>query len=93
MSVDLLQAMERDERAMERLASASEVIAENVTLVVKLLARVVEHEYPVRTQPRDAVVTHIPGPEDELRASQGASEESTEDWIGLREREILERKP
>jgi hypothetical protein len=87
LSEALEESIERDERAMERLASAAELIASNLTLFVRLLNQWYERTYPVKGPVTDATITRIPTAEDKLRQEQGDTGEKTvEEWIGPRER-------
>jgi len=90
MTVDIIAAMEKDERAMERMASAFEVIADTLTAWYKLEQQRFEKQFPVKPDARDATITRIPSREDALKEDQGASEEPTDEWIGLREQELIE---
>ena len=95
--VDILEGMERDERAMERIACAFEVVADTLVAMHKLQVQRLEKEFPPKHEPRDSIVTRIPTSEELLRRSQGQTgEESTEEWmqldIGPRERELLKRE-
>jgi hypothetical protein len=87
---DIMDALERDERAMERIAAAMEAIAESLVALYKLQEARFDKEFPVKREPQDATVTHVPTSEDELKASQGASSETLEEWIGPRETGFLE---
>ena len=87
MSSQLEESLDRDTRAMERIADAFEQIA-------KLLAQFYEKMYPPSHEPGDLTLTRLPDSIDEIKASQGESEESTETWlsdVGPREREFIEK--
>lgn len=75
----------------ERACLALEGIATALTEWVKIEAQRFEKEYPPKREPREALVTYIPTEEEELQRDQGASGESQDEWIGLREREVLEQ--
>lgn len=76
----------------ERAVVALEQIGEALTTLAKLGSQVFDKFYPVKV-PRDATVTHLPSAEDELRESLGETgEETTEEWVGLREQEVIEKK-
>lgn len=79
--------IERDERAMERIAVAFEHIA-------AVAQAWYNRTYPVRSEASDATVTHIPTPEDALKEDQGATGEPLDDWltdvIGPREQKLVE---
>ncbi len=68
---------------MERIAIAFEEIALTGHKFFDKL-------YPVRTELRDALVTHRQTEEEKLREDQGASEETDEEWVGPRERQYEE---
>jgi hypothetical protein len=80
------EAIDRDTRAMERLADSFEMIA-------KLMAQFFDKMYPPSHEPRDVTLTRLPDTIDRIKEDQGASEESTEEWLDLgpREREVIER--
>lgn len=84
MSNQLEESLDRDTRAMERLADSFEMIA-------KLLAQFYEKMYPPKHEPRDVTLTHIPTQEDRIKEAQGSTSETTDEWldIGPREREYL----
>jgi len=92
--VDILASIERDERAMERIAAAMESIADSYTAMYKLMAEGLDKVFPPKHEPRDAIVTRLLSDEDRLKASQGATGEATiEQWteLGPRERELVEK--
>lgn len=81
-----------DTRAMERIATAFETIADTLDAMYKLQQERFDREYPTRF-PKDAVVTRLPTEEEKLARAQGATGESSlDEWmqIGPREREIIE---
>lgn len=80
---------ENELMAVERIASAFEVIADTLTAWFKLEVQRFEKQWPVRREPRDAEITTSPDPEEQLKKDQGASEERIEEWIGLREQEFI----
>jgi hypothetical protein len=87
MSAELAESIERDTRAMERIAAAFERIADQ-------LAQFYEKMYPPKHDPGDVTLTKLKGPVDLIKEAQGAApEETTEEWldIGPREREFDER--
>lgn len=98
--VDIIESIERDERAMERIASALEVLASNSTEYVKLCRERMNKEFPSKREPRDAIVTQRKSDEDRLREEQGQTGEATarewtetpDEWIGQRERTVISRK-
>lgn len=85
MSDQLEEALDRDTRAMERLADAFEMIA-------KLMAQFYDKMYPPKDEPRDVTLTRLPDTVDRIRQDQGASEETTERWLRLDEEEIGPRE-
>ncbi len=68
-----------------RIATAFESIA--VTL-----AQFYEKMYPPKHEPGDVTLTRIATEEDKIREAQGATEETTDQWldIGPRERALLD---
>lgn len=82
--------LEADERAMERIAASFEVIADLMQAWYKLEVQRFDKQYPVKREPQDATVTHVPTAEDELKTSQGASSETLEEWLGPRESELIQ---
>jgi len=79
----------------ERAVRALEDIAEALVSWCKLEQQRFERDFPPRRNPldvRDATITHIPTAEEQLKAAQGQSEEPTEEWIGLREQELLDQR-
>lgn len=71
--------------AFERMIDAFKSIA-------KSLDKIAEGMFPVKQLGREAVVTHIPTEEDLAKQEQGYSEEPIEEWIGLREKEFVEKE-
>ena len=88
MSADLSESLDRDTRAMERLADSFERITD-------LMAKFYDKMYPAKHEPRDVTLTRIPTEEDKIREAQGATEETTDEWldIGPRERAFIESPP
>lgn len=80
--MDLEESLAADERAMERIASSLESIAESFGQWVTLQQARFEKEYPVRVS-RDALITHTPSPEEELKEAQGSSDEPIDRWIDI----------
>jgi len=94
--MDIREMAEADERSMARIAAALEVLADTAAAWYKLEAARFDKEFPVKPDARDATITRIPSTEDELRASQGSSEESLSTWtsdVGVREQAIIDRPP
>jgi len=81
--------------ALLRLARAMEGIDDSAK-------RAVDKQWPDQRAPRPAVVSHVPSDDEKLKAAQGRTEESIEDWLqlpadhpsfqGAREREFLEEQ-
>jgi hypothetical protein len=90
--VDILASIEADERAMARIATALEIIAGAFSSWYNLESQRLKKEFPPKHEPRESTFTRIPTAEDRLRAAQGATGESIEEWmqIGPRERELIE---
>jgi len=89
MSVDIEQQMARDERAMERIATAVESIADSLADWCKLSQARFDKKYPVKANVRDATITRTPSDEDKLLESLGGTNEPLEEWVGLREQEVI----
>ena len=73
----------------ERAVIAIEKIADALSDLAILTAKRLEKDFPAKHDPRDATITRIPTVDDRLRASQGASDEPIEEWIGSREEEFV----
>lgn len=96
MGIDVLESMERDERAMERIAQAFEVVANTLVAWYKLEQQRFEREYPAHTIARESTFSRIPTAEEELKTAQGATGEKTiDEWmqLGPRERAVVEKSP
>jgi hypothetical protein len=78
---------------MERLAHSFEVIAQTAVAWYNLEKKRFELEHPTKPDARDATVSHIKSPIDQLRESQGATGETDEEWgtLGPREKQFLTR--
>src|ERR1700726_1388562 len=63
---------------LERLANSFEQIA-------KLMAQFYEKMYPPKQDARDVTLTRLPDTVDRIKQDQGATEESTDDWLSLEE--------
>jgi len=72
------------------------LLDERVVKSMEKIADALERAYPVRKEKgsavAEAVVTHVPTEEDRIRENQGASTEPIEEWMGLREKEIVNRE-
>ena len=73
----------------ERLVIAFEQIARALTGIYDTQKKGLAKRWPERGEVREAVVTRVPTAEDLVREAHGASEESIEEWIGLREQEFI----
>ena len=73
-----------------RLVVACEKIADALERLATIHEKRLAHDFPPRREPREAVITTIPSPEDELRESQGATGEPLEEWLGEHEKELLD---
>jgi len=92
MPIDLMESLERDQSAFERMARSMEDIRDVLTHWVNIEQKRFDKEYPAKREPKDATITHIPTAEDRLKEEQGASEEPIEEWTGLREQEFIARQ-
>ena len=90
--MDIEQQMARDEQAMERIASALEQISKSLATWCILESAKFDKQYPVKANVRDATITRTPSDEDKLLESLGATNEPLEDWIGLREQQVVLEK-
>ena len=91
---NITEGMEEDARAMERIASVFEVVADTLVAMLNLQQQRFDREYPARNK-RDAVVTHLPTEEEKLKQEQGQTDESLDEWMSLgpRERMLVGAKP
>jgi len=98
--VDIFAGMEQDERAMERIASAMErqagaleSLAGTLVSWYKIDVQRLAHEFPAKSEPRESTYSRLPTTEDKLRAAQGETNQTTEEWmqLGPREREFVEK--
>ncbi len=89
--MDIIEQMEKDERAMERIAASLEHISKSLATWLILAQARFEKEYPLKREVRDADITRVPSERDKLLESLGASNEPLEDWVGLREQELLDK--
>ncbi len=78
MADELSEAMGRVAAAFERVAASLEKFYEKM--------------YPPKHEPGDVTLTRIATEEDKIREAQGATQETTDQWldIGPRERALLE---
>jgi hypothetical protein len=93
MSQALDEVMNHEKRAvlaLESMARSFENIADALAMWCKLESQRYEKEYPVKVT-RDAIVTKIPSEEEKLRESLGESDEPLDEWIGLREAEVIKK--
>ena len=80
-----------DDIREERLTAAFESIAQSLVKLATLSENRFDKEYPARKVPQDVTLTRIPNEEDRIREDQGASDESIEEWIGIREKAVIEK--
>jgi len=90
--LDIEQKVAKDERAMERIATALEQIAKSLAAWCILESAKFDKQYPVKANVRDATITRTPSDEDKLLESLGATNEPLEEWIGLREQQVVLEK-
>jgi len=90
--LDIEQQMARDERAMERIATALDQISKSLAAWCILESAKFDKHYPVKANVRDATITRTPSDEDKLLESLGATDEPLEEWIGLREQQVVLEK-
>ena len=80
----------------ERLVAAFEQMATALTGIHDTQEKQFAKQWPERKEVREAVYSRVPTEEDILREQHGASDETTEEWltikeyVGPREREFLE---
>jgi hypothetical protein len=67
---------------MERIAAALESIAESFRTIAEIERLKFDTLFPHKGPPTDATISYVKTDEDDLRESQGQSQESLEDWIG-----------
>ena len=80
-----------DDNREERLTLAFERIADSLVKLATLSENRFDKEYPAKKVPLDVTLTRIPNEEDRIREDQGATGEPLEEWIGIREKEVIER--
>ena len=78
-----------DDNREERLTAAFESIANSLVKLATLSENRFDKEYPARKAPQDVTLTRIPNEEDRIREEQGQSEETLEEWIGIREKAVI----
>jgi hypothetical protein len=89
----LEESIDRDDRAMERIASSFEVIADTLVAWYKLDQQRFDYEHPVKPVASDIDV-HVPETEEErLRKLMSASDEEIAEYVGPRESEYIARPP
>jgi hypothetical protein len=77
----------------ERLVQAFEDIAGQLSTIAQVLELRFQCDYPRPKPVRDADISHVPSPEEQLREDQGQTgEPTTEDWtsLGPREKAFIE---
>jgi len=80
-----------NEQTEERLTVAFERIADSLERLATLSENRYQHEFPTRKVPQDVTLTRVPTEEDRIREDQGASDEPLEEWIGIREKAVIEQ--
>ena len=87
--------MERDERALEKAASALERIGVALTRIAKIMEDKYNKEYPEKRVVREATLTTVRTPaQEDLEESIQGSERTVEQWkdIGPREQEFVDKE-
>ena len=79
------------EQLDERVTVAFERIADSLEKLATLSETRYQHEFPAKRVPQDVTLTRIPTEEDRLREDQGATDEPLDEWIGLREKAVIEK--
>jgi hypothetical protein len=81
----IVDAARREERAVVAL----EWFASALTRIATVMENRYHRDFPSKPAARDAIITRVPSPEDKLKEDLGSTGESEEEWIGLREQELL----
>jgi len=90
-----------DEELLLRLVKAFEQIAENLGDLSVIQQRRYDRDYPLRKEPREAIVSRIKTEDDLIKERQGNSDEPIKEWfggfedpefIGVREKAFLEEQ-
>lgn len=76
----------------ERISASLEKIAEALTRLAVVAEHAVYRQFPIKREAEDATITRIPTDEDKLRESLGDTGETFDEWIGLREQEVISGK-
>jgi hypothetical protein len=85
-----LLLQERQVRAFEQIAEYLGSIANALDWRAEIEQERFDKQYPTKGEIADATITHLQSDEERLRASQGYSDESDEEWTGRREAKHLE---
>lgn len=76
--------IEREQCA--QTAELASALARLATIAEQWYAKV----YPEKKPVRDADITHLPTEEEKLRTQLGQTDEPIEEWVGTRERKIID---
>lgn len=77
----------------ERISASLEKIAEALTRLAVVAEHAAYRQFPIKREAEDATITRLPTDEDKLRESLGDTGETFDEWIGLREQELLDKSP
>lgn len=80
---------ERQIEAFTAIGSALRDISAAIRLRYMVEREMFNKLYPAKGEVRDATITHPQTTEEKVRQSQGATDETDEEWIGRREQKIL----
>jgi len=79
-----------NEETEERLTVAFERIADALVRLATLSENRYVRDFPTKKAPQDVTLTRVPNEEDRLREDQGDTGETLEEWIGIREKTVIE---
>lgn len=79
-----------DDNREERLTLAFERIADSLVKLATLSENRFDKDFPAKKVPQDVTLTRIPNEEDRIREDQGDTGETLEEWIGIREKAVIE---
>lgn len=74
----------------ERYVAAHELLARSLARLADLTENRFNIDFPKKRDPQDVTLTRVPTEEDKLRERQGSSDEPIEEWIGIREKQVIE---